>query len=107
MFDNRELLLLHQVDSWEKVDEVGSAFFPKLMALKNKTTDLIFNIYGIDADQFYKTYQAPTPSKSQKKGLSSNQSATHRALVSAFALKTSHQLSTDPMESYVTCTLLT
>ena len=69
MFDNRELPLLHQVDSWEKVDQVCSAFFPKLMALKNKTSDLIFTIYRIDADQVYKTYQAPNPSKRRRKGI--------------------------------------
>jgi hypothetical protein len=69
MFDNRELPLLNQVDSWDKVDQVCSAFFPKLMALKNKTSDLIFTIYKIDADQVYKTYQAPTPSKSRRKGI--------------------------------------
>jgi len=69
MFDSRELPLLSNVDSWEKVDALGSAFFPKLMALKNKASDLIFNIYKIDADQIYKTYQAPAPSKTRRKGI--------------------------------------
>ena len=72
MFDSQEFSLLHKVDSWEKVDELGSAFFPKLTALKNKATDLILDIYGIDTDEIYKTYQYPTPSQTRRKGTEFN-----------------------------------
>lgn len=69
MFDSQDLLVFKKEDSWAKVDELGTVFFPKLGALKNKAADLIRVIYGVHANESYKTYQAPTPSNQRRKGV--------------------------------------
>lgn len=69
MFDSQDLLVLKKEDSWAKVDELGTVFFPKLGALKNKAADLIRTVYNIQANEFYKTYQTPAPLNKRRKGV--------------------------------------
>jgi len=60
MFTPEDFDILKQPGSWEKVQAVQTAFFPKLLALQIEANKLIHQIYGIDINQNYKISQMPT-----------------------------------------------
>lgn len=72
MFKSEDLEVFKKTASWEKNDELGTTFFPKLVALKQKSEELIELIYGINVNKKYKSYLAPTPSCQRRKNLSFN-----------------------------------
>ncbi len=72
MFRSKDLEVFEKPASWQKIDELGTTFFPKLCALNSKAAELIETIYGIRVNELYKTYQAPTPSTRRRKDLQFN-----------------------------------
>jgi hypothetical protein len=60
MFTPDDAGLLAESGSWEKLQAVQEAFFPKLGAMQTAANKLIYNIYGIDVNATYGVMQAPT-----------------------------------------------
>jgi hypothetical protein len=67
MFTLQDIELLEQAGSWEKIRDIQSNIFPKLVALQTEANKLIYHIYRIDVNRDYKFSQTPSlPSRKKQ-----------------------------------------
>ena len=68
MFTPDDARLLAEPGSWEKLQAVQEAFFPKLGAMQTAANTLIYDIYGIDVNTAHGIVQAPSrPSRKNQR----------------------------------------
>ncbi|MCG3212576.1 MAG: hypothetical protein FOGNACKC_06246 [Anaerolineae bacterium] len=81
MFTNIDTQVFDQVDSFDKLDEIGNVYFPKLGALLIKGNELISRIYGFQPHQTYFTTYAPSRSHRKNAVFSPKRNHTAQASV--------------------------
>jgi hypothetical protein len=69
MFSQDDAKVFSLPDNYDKLDEIGGKYFLQLGALLIKANSLIFDIYGVQPSDIYKTSYLPAPSKNRRSNI--------------------------------------
>ncbi len=72
MFSQDDAKVFSLPDNYNKLDAIGDKYFLQLGALLIKANSLIFDIYGVQPSDIYKTSYLPAPSKNRRSNIAFN-----------------------------------